>query len=506
MKQLFDHQEIGIQAIVDHPFFALFCEMGTGKSRQVIEAAQRLFILGAIDHVLIICPAAVRTTWTDPEFGQLRTWLDPKMSHEVTELHIKSKAWRYGPPSSTLFLRWTVTNYDFVRQGPSRFGQEHANAIQRKRSRFAALANLCGLHNTFLVLDESSAVKNHTSQQTKSVAKLRKLCKRVVLLNGTPVDHSPKDLFSQSNIMDLSILGTTSMVQFRSRYAIMGGFEHREIVEWRNLDDLRQRLKPYVLRRLKVDCLDLPAKLPPVTITAPLEAKTWTAYQHMRKDMIAWLTEQLVSAAPQAAVKTIRLAQLTSGYLGGVVEEGDGGEPALVELSSEKQTALLAALRLWWEENPNLKVIIWCRFRRELTRMAESLKDSAIVGVIQGGQPQDERDATIRLLDPRTAPSGPVVVVGNPKAGGLGLNLVAATTVVHLSSGYSLRDRLQADDRVHRPGQTAPVSYFDMIATGPDGQRTIDSLILKALRERLDLANWTTAAWLSALSVEESHG
>jgi hypothetical protein len=338
--------------------------------------------------------------------------------------------------------------------------------------------------------------------------KLRKVCKRVILLNGTPVDHSPMDLFSQANLMDPAILGTPSVVQFRSRYAVMGGWNNKEIVDWVNLNDLRQRMKPFVLRRLKAECLDLPPKLPPVTISIPLEPATWKLYKEMRKDMITWLSEQEVSVAPQAAVRALRLAQLTSGYLGGIVEEVDGvpvtGEPETREVGTEKQDALIAAYWLWLEETPNLRMIIWCRFRRELDRVVEVLRPFATVGKIQGGQSQSERDAAIRLLDPRTAPAGPVVVVGNPRAGGLGLNLVAATRVVYLSHDHSLRTRLQSEDRCHRPGQTSPVAYVDMVATGPEGQRTVDHLVLRALRERLDLANWTTGAWLSALQEEEN--
>jgi SNF2 family DNA or RNA helicase len=81
----------------------------------------------------------------------------------------------------------------------------------------------------------------------------------------------------------------------------------------------------------------------------------------------------------------------------------------------------------------------------------------------------------------------------------MGLNLTAAHTVMYLSNDYSLKTRLQSEDRVHRPGQTNVVSYYDVVATGPDGQKTIDHHIIKALREKNDIATWTTSAWLAAL-------
>jgi SNF2 family DNA or RNA helicase len=121
------------------------------------------------------------------------------------------------------------------------------------------------------------------------------------------------------------------------------------------------------------------------------------------------------------------------------------------------------------------------------------------VAPLWGSQKKQERADALRLLDPRTAPTGPVVVVGTPKTGSLGLNLTAAHTVIYMSNDYSLMTRKQSGDRVHRPGQRHVVSYFDVVATGPQGQKTIDHTILKALQTKQDLASWTTAAWLAEL-------
>jgi len=125
-----------------------------------------------------------------------------------------------------------------------------------------------------------------------------------------------------------------------------------------------------------------------------------------------------------------------------------------------------------------------------------------IVGEIRGGQKKEERAAALRLLDPRTAPDGPVIVCGTPASGSMGLNLASAHTVVYLSNDHSLKTRLQSEDRVHRPGQINHVSYYDVLATGPQGQQTIDHVIIKALRNKEALATWTTQAWVDALKRE----
>jgi SNF2 family DNA or RNA helicase len=99
-------------------------------------------------------------------------------------------------------------------------------------------------------------------------------------------------------------------------------------------------------------------------------------------------------------------------------------------------------------------------------------------------------------------PEGPVVVIGTPASGAMGLNLTAAHTVVYISNDFSLKTRLQSEDRVHRPGQMFPTSYFDIIATGPAGQKTIDHTVVKSLKAKLELATFTTSAWIQVLMEE----
>ncbi|MEN6605883.1 MAG: DEAD/DEAH box helicase [Bryobacteraceae bacterium] len=468
--------------------FFLADEMGAGKSFQVICAAQSLYARREIHRVIVVAPAAVRSVWFDPELGELRQhlWLD--VPNRVFEYHGKVRRWDLGPLGDNR-LKWVITNYDYIRR------PEHLAGL-------LAIAD----RKTWLVLDESSAIKNHKTAQAKACLKLRGKCGRVTLLNGTPITQSPLDMFSQGLVMDPRILDC-NFWQFRARYAVLGGWEKKQIVGWINLPDLQKRFAPYVLRRLKEDCLDLPEKLPPIALPAPMTERTWSIYQAMRNDMIAWLETDTLSVASQAIVKIMRLAQVTSGFLGGVVRESLDEEGEIVErpepikeVGHEKLDVFLA----WWlqqiEQDQNFKCLVWCRFRPETARLLKALETYRVdIGAIQGQQKPAERAAAIRLLDPRTMPAGPVVVVGSPAAGSMGLNLVGAHTVVHMSNDHSLKTRLQADDRVHRPGQRHVVSYFDVVATGPQGQKTIDHTILKALKTREDLARWTTAAWLAEL-------
>jgi len=511
----YDHQKAGVEALVGNEVFALFDEPGAGKSKQVIDAAMLLWGEGAIDRVIVVCPSPVKPVWFDPELGQLSRHLWPTVPCLISEYHSKLKQWTSGPEGVEP-LRWVITNYEYLRDA----------------ARLKMLTGKVG-PKTLLVLDESSAIKTPRAQQTRACKKLRKKCGRVVLLNGTPIDHSPLDMYSQGNIMSPDILETPNLQLFRARYCVMGGWQGREIVGWNNLDDITARFAPYVLRRLKRDCLDLPEKMEPVTITATLTPATWKVYCEMRDDLITWLNESTASVAPQTITKVMRLAQITSGFIGGIEDQGlDDGLPEYLstthklpeeilfqgswtseskmmrtvqEISDEKLTTFLQWHREQLFMNPNFKVVVWCRFRNEVERLRLALTQlphpNVKVGTIWSG-PKDEREYAVRLMNPYTAPKGPAVLVGTPATGAFGLDFTAADTAVYMSNERRLLIRIQSEDRIHRPGQTRAVNYFDVIAQGPRGQKTIDHHIIKMLWAHRDLAEMTTSGWIEALSEE----
>ena len=309
------------------------------------------------------------------------------------------------------------------------------------------------------MLDESSAIKNRTAQQTKAAFELRKHCGRVVLLNGTPISHSPMDMFSQGNIISPRILDCKSYYLFRARYAVMAhNSPFPKILSWQNLDDLQRRFAPWVLRRIKEDCVDLPPKLDPVIRTVALSLPTWKHYREMRDELVTWLDEHTVSTAALVLTKLIRLAQITSGYLGGV-EVLPEVELQNRILGQEKVDDLLQWTETLLDDDPALKLLVWCRFKPELIRAVNLMAvrfPFMQVGSITGGQSVKDRDRSVSLLDPRTAPKGPVTIFAS--AGHRGLNLTACHTVVYLSHDYSLDERLQSMDRTHRIGQEYPVS------------------------------------------------
>lgn len=490
------HQVDDTRSLFDREYFGLLNEMGTGKTKTTIDAACELYSWDKIDAVLVVAPAKVRDVWIDKDEN-------PKLDGEihqhrwipscVVEYHSKARViWK----DENWKLLWVVTNYELIRK------------ILKDRSmpHVEKLGELLKDQKVFMVLDESSFIKSKDADQTKVCMKLGRKAKRRTILNGTPMNN-PLDLFSQMNFLDAgtkTILPFPSYVAYRDRYArISTRFGYPKILGWQNLDELQRYIAPYVVRREKKDCLDLPPKIYMKPIEVTLTQKTWDIYREMRDRAVVWLDKN-PSLAQQAAVKTLRLTQITSGFLGGVVELEDGDLFAdgfdeatrkTEEIGREKLDWLLDYVSRLLVDKPELKMIAWCWFRPELERVARELTKLLPTYKIYG-QSDAEREAAERGFK---TDKGPGLLAGQQRSGGFGLNLQVADTCAYMSNYHSLIVRQQSEDRLHRFGQTHPVTYQDILAVGPKGQKTWDHTILRNLREGANLATWTTSAWKRAL-------
>lgn len=541
----FAHQKEDVQFLLENPYAFIASEMRTGKSKIVMDAAQMLFERDIIDKMIIVAPAPVRGhVWADKDVGQIakHLWLD--LHARVTEFHAPLRLWKHGPQEKPQFDIY-VTNYEFI----------------RSKTRLKQLLPATG-SKTLLVLDESSFVKGPSTQQTQACMQLRYACGRVVLLNGTPLFHSPLDLFSQGNLLHPSILNCQHVTLFKSRYALQApvlGFGGKpitktvgkgkftkeiiikEITGWlpEGLEDLQRRFAPYTVRRLQAECLDLPPKLEPVTLQAGLSDVEWKYYKSMRDELVVWLQNDKVATSATAAIKALRLSQMTGGFLSGVEDSGindpadtdlldslDFGNVFTVQshptetrpiLTEERVEGAIAIGRakldvlLWFierelERDPNLHLVSWSRFRAEALRAESEVKKRFPhfeTAVLMGDQKRSERAHALGLLHPETSPVGPCYVAGIEGTGSFGLDMCAAHTCVTLSSGYSFGKSAQTLDRVYGPNQKFPIAYYNIVAVGPKGQKTIDHDILVARTTGEDIAHRTTSAWVKALKDDD---
>lgn len=476
----FPHQIVDTESVLNKPHYVLGLEMGLGKSRIVIDAACALYCTNTIDTLLVVCPAPVRSVWLDPDpvLGEFSKWVWDGMPYDLREYHARTPL-----PRTSKGLQVIVTNPEFI----------------RRTERLGPLVEWAAKRRVMLVVDESWQYQNPRSQQTKALIKLGRVCKRVYLLNGTL--GSPEHVYSQLQILPTPIFDCRNFFAWRARYCVMGGFQQKKVIGYQNTDDFNRRTAPYIVRRLTRDCLNLP----PVTrtqIDARLTPTTWTHYVALRDELVTWLSQNEVCSAEQAGVRVMRLAQITSGFLGGVREtelnllshEIVVPASSLREIGREKLDALTEWLGQHWAGD---KGLIFTRFRADVERTADALQSvypSVQVAKLYGGQKPVEREVAKRLLAPGGDPS-PAIVVGNAASGGAGLQFSASNLLVFLANDFSLKTRLQAEGRVDRPGQTRPVTYVDVIASGPNGEPTIDRTIVSALRRKQNLSDLTASAW-----------
>lgn len=463
--------------------FALLAEMGTGKTWIVINNIADLWASGDCGGVLVLAPNGVHTNWTRLEL--------PK--HMPDWCRYRSAAWVSTPNKrekedlEKLFADPGI--------GELRILTMNHEALQTKRGmEFAEKFLLC-CHRSMIVADESDAYKNPTALRTKNLMKLRKFSHWRRIMSGTPINNAPFDAFSQFSFLDEHILGTTSFYAFKAEYAEMlqdgnplltaikkrsGSRFTPQVVargaggrpKYRNLDKLSRLIAPHSFRVLKRDCLDLPDKIYK-TLVFSMTREQIEVYKKAEEECrIVFQNEETPF---NKLVAVTKLAQITSGYYIHPLSE----EPVRIEGENPKLELLAERVQKVIEAGE--KVIIWARYRIEIEDIVARLSKEGISCVeYHGGVKKGDRIDAIEAFERGEAQ----VFVGNQQAGGTGITLVAASYVIYFSNNFSLRDRLQSEDRAHRIGQTRNVTYINIAAKG-----TIDEAVIKALTSKKDVAD-----------------
>jgi SNF2 family DNA or RNA helicase len=482
----FEHQVIGVKALMENKYFGLLDEMGAGKTKQVIDAACFLYEREQIDLVLIICPAQVKDVWIHPQYSQIIEHAFAKgIIHEFTSRTEKL-------PGKEKGLTWVVTSVELLRQ------PKHVQT----------LINLLKGRKLWAIIDESSTISNWKAAQTKGVMKIKPWAARRSILNGTPVGQSPMNLYSQFDFLDSNILGFKNFFAFRNRHARMGGWQNKQVVGFNGLEEIQNKIKPYVLRRLKEHCLDIKPKMDAPIREVRLSKETWAMYVQMRDEFVAYLDgqEDRASVVTAAPIKSLRLAQLCSGFLGGVQEDGSS-EPTTHEVSRELTDDFLDYLHARLQFDENYRLIVWCRFRPEIARLERLAKErfpQLTVRVLQGGLSKADRSEAVSLFHPDAPdPIGPALLIGQPQAGRFGLNFTKCSNVDYISNDHSFLTRSQSEDRIHRPGQKFQAYFQNYVVVGPNRERTVSGMILKALKNHEEVASWTCSQWVSELMQED---
>jgi SNF2 family DNA or RNA helicase len=459
----YDHQIKALEKSWAQDTYALFMEMGTGKSKVLVDNIAMLYDRGAIRGALIVAPKGVYKNWNDIEFPV----------HLPDHVEHTKVLWE---PSVTKKKQMELDTL-FDDKGDLKILIMNVEAFSTKKGLDFAHSFLnIFLGRALIGVDESTTIKNPTAKRTKNILKLADLAKYRRILTGSPVTKSPLDLYSQCEFLDPYHLGHQSYYSFRARYANMidrnfGGRRVQIVGSYRRLPELTEKLDKFSYRVLKEECLDLPPKVFTKRLVE-LTDEQKKVYAQMKRMAIAELDGKVMSTV-NVMTQLMRLHQVTCGHF-------KADDQTVRPVKNNRITALLELL-----EETEGKVIIWANYREDIKNIVAELKKAygeASTVEYHGGVDATLRQENIAQFQEKNSPTR--YFVGNAQTGGYGITLTAANTVVYYSNSYDLEKRLQSEDRAHRIGQTGSVTYVDFIA-----ENTIDEKIVKALRKKINLAN-----------------
>tara|TARA_Y100000114_G_C11757146_1_gene327498 strand:+ start:1547 stop:2992 length:1446 start_codon:yes stop_codon:yes gene_type:complete len=459
----FDHQAKAINDSWSKEYYALFMEMGTGKSKVAIDSIGMLYEDKRISAALIVAPKGVYDNWVK---GEIPSHLPDRIERDVLR-------W---DPKNTKTYRARLDDFIIEDFNGLKIFVMNVEALSTPRGAQTAGRFLVQNPNNMVVVDESTTIKNRKAARTKNLQILKRYSKYRRVLTGSPITKSPMDLFSQCAFLDERALGYNSYFVFQNRYAVvrqqtMGHRSFQEIVGYRRLDELNDKLGCFSSRVLKSECLDLPDKLYTKRYVA-LTDEQRKLYNQMKDMALAMLDDGELATTTSVLTQIMRLQQISCGHF--TPDVGD-----IRRLDNNRLTELMDIT-----EELQGKCIIWASYTHDIQQIHRSLRDCfgpEAVALYYGETPQNDRQEIVQRFQ---NPEDPLrFFVGQPKTGGYGITLTAATTVIYYSNSYDLEIRLQSEDRAHRIGQSNPVTYIDLVS--PD---TLDEKILNALRQKVNLA------------------
>jgi SNF2 family DNA or RNA helicase len=457
----FTHQAAYLQRFWKEKEAALFADTGTGKSFMLINNASLLYDRGKINALLVVAPKGVYRNWFKLEIPKhmpehvtytMACWTPSPRKAEKAEMDAMLNA--------TDTLRVLVMNVEA-------FSTEKGLAFAQMFLRVTT---------AFMAVDESTTIKNHSAKRTKGITKIGRLAAFRRVATGSPITKSPLDVYAQCEFLNPDLLNAHSYFAFQARYAVtverkMATHTFKQIVGYRRLDELQQKLAEFSFRIRKDECFDLPDKVF-LQREVELTDEQRKAYDQMVGMALATF-EQGMTTTANALTQIMRLQQIVCGHI--TLDDG-----TQVELKNNRLNELLAAI-----EESSGKIIIWATFRHDIFAIKQALQKAYgmnSVATYFGDTTADERSEIVeRFQNPEDELR---FFIGQPRTGGYGLTLTEAHTMIYYSNSYDLEVRLQSEARIDRYGQKNKMTYIDLSTPG-----TVDEKIVDALLRKMDIAN-----------------
>lgn len=428
--ELYRHQQIALSYMTFNNFFALFMEQGTGKTIPALNRVLDLLKAGSISEALVVAPKSALGAWERDieKFDKL----DADLLRDSITLINYDKVWR-GDDKSPYYKKYGC-----------------------------------------IILDEAHLIKNRTSQRSKFILKIACMSDYRYILTGTPIGNGQlENIWSlycfldpnlekgrvYSNIfkgyMNDNASGTYkgSFKEFQDRYCVLNRYHKPS--SYINVKELQNIINEHSYRVKKVDCLDLPDKLPDEIVYVDLKEKA--LYKRLATES-ALLEYEILAENPLS--RMIKLRQLASGHI--------KTEDELIEVKNEKLEVLKELIEGYDDDK---KLVIFAEFKYSISKISELLKKLKIKHVVLDGDQKDKKiwrqfqaDASIKII------------VCQYQTASAGIDLFASDTIIYYEPTLRSTTLEQSRDRIHRTGQVNKCSYIHLLTKG-----TIEVDIYRAL-------------------------
>lgn len=446
----FKHQLEALQNCYDKTYYGLFMEMGTGKSKIIIDETVNLIAEEKINCVLVIAPNGIHEMWAE-QYG----------IHAPRGFSSRATIQIYRSKNGT---KQEAVTREIIESGKILVFLMNIEALSTDYGFAYAKRILMARRKTYFVIDESHKIKTPGALRTKRAIALGQAAKYRRIATGTEAEEGIQNLWSQMKFLDPSITGHRTFSSFRGMYCRMGGYENRQILGYQNQKDLAKNISPHVYQIRKKDCLDLPEQIY-VTHHISMTSEQSKMYTQLEEELFLLLgnPEKLIDAT-LAITRMLRLQQVLCGHIDNKM------------IPSNRCVRVKEIV-----EGISGKVLVFCRFKLDVQIVLQFLRDNGIGAIgFDGDMSSSERT---EILNSWRNSETLQVLIMTAATGGSGYTLNEAKDTIFYSNGFSLTERYQAEARNHRVGQGDKVTYHDIVVRGK-----LDSKILKVLRDKKDAA------------------
>ena len=446
---LYSFQQRAVDKLLPSRVGGLFMDMGTGKTRTVIEFA--CLRQSKIARVVWFCPVSLKET----------------ARYEILK-HTDCQ------PCDILVFDDHTGQKDLPERFWNIVGLESMSSSDRVTLAAASLID----ENTFVIVDESSYIKGHHATRTQRITRLSEKARYRVILTGTPISQGVVDLYAQMRFLSPKILGYNSFYSFARNHLEYHPDYPGLIVASHNTDWLAAKIQPYTYQVTKAECLDLPEKLYDSLYFGMSEQQA-ELYWRAKEEILLNVPDELIDSSYVIFRLFGALQQITCGFWHRYVYDERMRRllyHEVLEVPHRRLDMLSHGVGRTPEGEP---VIIWAKFQHSISAIVErrSAEHGAQnVAQLHGNLKEKERTQEIARFR-----AGARFLVSTQATGGHGLTLNEAAHHIFYCNGFKYSERIQAEDRSHRIGQTRPVTYTDIVCRG-----SIDERTQKALSDKED--------------------